>query len=127
MTCGMRWALAGLLLLPACSGGYTGPVSGMLNLSLSSTEGDEGAMLFTVTGGPVDSVEAVGPGVYSARINASSMRVVVTGDLSSGIIARIRIPDERQASLYTAAVGQVALRSTYALREPAGYTITLAP
>jgi hypothetical protein len=126
----VRWALgalAGLLLLPACSGENIGPVAGMLNVSLASPQGDEGAVLFTVTGGPLDTVEAVGHGLYSARIDASTLRVVVTGDLSSGIIARIRIPDDRQASHYTATVSQVAQRSRYTQRDPAGYVIALAP
>jgi hypothetical protein len=127
MSRGVRWGLAGMLLLPACSGEYTGPVTAILNLTLASPQGDEGAVLFTVTGGPVDSVEAVGHGLFSARVDPTTLRVVVTGNLSSGIIARIRIPDGRQASLYSAAIGQVALRSTYAQRDPAGYTIALAP
>jgi hypothetical protein len=124
-----RWALgvAGLLLLPACSGEVIGPVPGVLNLSLIAPQGDEGAVLFTVMGGPVDTVEAVGPGLYSARIDASTLRVVITGDLSSGLIARIRIPDDRLASQYTATVSQVALRSTYTQRDPERYAIALAP
>ena len=126
----VRWALGalvGLLLLPACSGEPVGPAAGILNLSLASPQGDEGAVLFTVTGGPLDTVEAVGHGLYSARIDANTLRVVVTGDLSAGIIARIRIPDERQASDYTAIVSQVALGSSYTQRDPAGYAIALAP
>lgn len=130
MRSGVRWtlgALAGLMLLPACSGDNTGPVAGILNLSLASPQGDEGAVLFAVTGGPVDTVEALGPELHSARIDANTVHVVVTGDLSSGVLARIRIPDDRQASHYTAMVSQVALRATYAQRDPAGYSITLAP
>ena len=124
---GLRWALAGLLLLPACSGEYTGPVSGLLNLSLTSPQGTQGAVLFTVTGGPVEAVEAVGHELYSARIDANTLRVIVVGQLGSGTVAQIRIPDGRQASLYMATVSQVALQSAYAPRDPAGYTIVLAP
>ena len=122
----VRWALAGLLLL-ACSGEYTGPVSGTLNLSLTSPQGAQGAVLFTVSGGPVDTVEAVGYELYSARVDASTWRVIVVGELASGTVAQIRIPDNRQASQYMATVHQVALRSGYAPRDPAGYTIVLAP
>jgi hypothetical protein len=129
MKIGVRRALESLVvvLLAACSGDYTGPTSGGLNLRLASPQGDEGAVLFTVAGGAVDTVEASDHGLYFARLDANTVRVVVTGDLSSGVIARIRIPDDRRASNYTATVSQVALRATYAQRDPAGYSITLAP
>jgi hypothetical protein len=126
MISSVRWALAGLLVL-GCSGEYTGPVAGTLNLSLTSAQGAQGAVLVTVTGGPVDTVEAVGYELYSARVDASTLRVIVVGELGSGTVAQIRIPDNRQASQYRATVSQVALRSTYAPRDPAGYTIVLVP
>ena len=115
--------LSGLLL--SCSSGSTGPSSGKLSVNLTSLHGDEGAVLFTVSGGPVESVEAVNGTVYSAQVDANTLRVVVAGNLSTGSIAHVRIPDVSQASHYTAAVTQVALRSTYALRDPGLYSMTL--
>jgi hypothetical protein len=112
-------------LITSCSGS-TGPASGNLNVQLSSAGGEEGAVLFTVTGGPVDAVEATGGSVYTAEVDPNTIRVVVTGKLGSGPIARIRIADVSQASHYSATVNQVAVRSTYALRDPGQYVITLA-
>jgi hypothetical protein len=114
------------VLLFSCSGG-TGPASGILNVKLSSLRGDDGAVLFTITGGPVESVEAVSGIVHSAQIDANTLRVVITGNLSAGAIARVRIADLTQASHYSAAVNQVAARSTYVQRDPGQYSITLAP
>ena len=126
MTAGARPALMLSVLLFSCWTG-TGPTAGILNVKLSSLRGDDGAVLFTITGGPVEAVEAVSGAVHSARIDANTLRVVITGNLSAGAIARVRIADVTQASRYTAAVNQVAARSTYVPRDPGQYSITLAP
>jgi hypothetical protein len=125
MTRARRVLMLSVLLL-SCSGG-TGPTSGILNVKLSSLRGDDGAVLFTITGGPVESVEAVSSMVHSAQVDANTLRVVITGNLSAGAIARVRIADLTQASHYSAAVNQVAARSTYVQRDPGQYSITLAP
>ena len=121
-----RRALMLSVLLLSCSSG-TGPTAGVLNVKLSSLRGDDGAVLFTISGGPVESVEAVSGAVHSAQIDANTLRVVITGNLSAGAIARVRIADLTQASRYSAAVNQVAARSTYVQRDPGQYSITLAP
>jgi hypothetical protein len=108
MTPRPRYALMLCVLVFSCSSG-TGPTSGILNVQLSSLRGDDGAVLFTITGGPVESVEAVSGTVRSAQINANTLRVVVTGNLS-----------------YSIAVNQVAARSTYVARDPGQYSVTLA-
>ena len=126
MTTRARHALMLSVLLFSCSSG-TGPTAGVLNVKFSSLRSDDGAVLFTVAGGPVESVEAVSGTVRSAQIDANTLRVVITGNLSAGAIARVRIADMTQAWRYTAAVNQVAARSTYVARDPGPYSITLAP
>jgi hypothetical protein len=112
-------------LLAGCSNN-TGPVAATLNVNISSPHHDDGALLLSVHGGPVDSVESVGFRVYSIRA-ADSVKFIVTGNLGSGPIARIHIPDSRQTSRYSARISQVAVRVSYALRDPAAYSITLQP
>jgi hypothetical protein len=128
MTIVRSLAAAGFLsafLLAGCSNN-TGPVGGTLNVSISSPQQDDGALLLTVYGGPVDSVESVGFRIYSIRA-ADSVNFIVTGSLGSGPVARIHIPDGRLASRYSAKVSQVAARVSYTPRDPATYSITLQP
>jgi hypothetical protein len=120
-------AAVGLVLLPSCSSEPDGPTAGILTVTLTTPNSDDGAMLFTLSGGPVDSVEAVGYSVYSARIDGNTLRVIVTGTLGPGPVARIRIPDQRQISGYLAIVNQVAAHTTYQQRDPSGYQLALAP
>ncbi|HEV2085510.1 MAG TPA: hypothetical protein VGR09_10535 [Gemmatimonadales bacterium] len=126
MTTRARPALMLSVLLFSCSSG-AGPTAGVLNVKLSSLRGDDGAVLFTISGGPVESVEAVSGTARSAQIDANTLRVVITGNLSAGAIARVRIADVTQASRYSAAVNQVAARSSYVPRDAGQYSITLAP
>ena len=126
MTAGARCALMSSVLLFSCSSG-TGPTAGILNVKLSSLRGDDGAVLFTIAGGPVESVEAVSGIVHSAQIDANTVRVVITGNLSAGAIARVRIADVTQAARYSTTVNQVAARSSYVPRDPGQYSISLEP
>src|SRR5215210_4422172 len=111
-------------LLAACSGGATAPIGETLNLELSSPSGDDGAVLFTITGGPVQSIDGSGYVIFSARPDANRVRVIMTGRLSPGIIARIRIPDRDQASRYSVTIDQVSSLA-HLEREPAGYALHL--
>jgi hypothetical protein len=119
--------LAGLCSLGACSHDDSGPTAGILNVNLSTPNTDDGALLFTVSGGPVDSVAAPDLRLYSARLDPTTLRVIVMGNLGSGGVARIYIADSRLASNYSATVNQVAARGSYTQRDPAAYTLSLSP
>jgi hypothetical protein len=113
--------------LNGCSGPPLASESGSLEVTLSSPFPDDGALLFTVTGGRVDSVESLGYTVYSSRPEPNTLEVIVTGQLSSGTIARLYIANERLAPAYSARVIQAAARVSYSQRDPAAYGLTLAP
>lgn len=122
----MLTALIGASVVAGCSPEPAGPTAGTLQVTLATPNSDDGALLFTLSGGPIDSVEVDGYGVHSARIDPHTLRVIVTGELHSGPIARIRIADARQLPRYSATINQIAARSTYAQRDPASYSLTLA-
>ena len=113
--------------LNGCSGPPSASESASLAVTLSSPFADDGAVLFTVTGGPVDSVESSGYAVYSSRPEPNTLEVIVTGQLGSGTIARLHIANERLAPAYSARVVQAAARVSYTQRDPAAYGLTLVP
>lgn len=119
-------SVCALILLHGCSNG-TGPTGGALTMTLASPNDDDGAMLLTLSGGPIDSVETTGYKLYSASSRPGSLSLIVTGNLVSGPIARIHIPDTRQASRYIVSIDQVAARAAYTQRDPASYSVSLAP
>jgi hypothetical protein len=116
--------LAAFLL--ACSDDTNSPTAGAMNLNLATPNSDDGGLLFTLAGGPVDSVVATSGRVYSAKVDPNTFRVIIAGNLAGGTIARIYLPDLRRAGEYSATVTQAAARGSYVQRDPAGYTLTLS-
>ena len=123
----LLFLLCSLSALVGCSHDTNEPTAGILKANLASPNTDDGAVLFTVSGGPVDSVVAGGHQVYFALLDATSLRVVVIGEVGSGTLATVYIPDNRLASSYSVTVNQVAARVSYAQRNPASYSLSLAP
>ena len=127
-----RWschgaAVAGVLLLLAGCGGSTGPTAGVLKVNLVTPYADDGGILLTISGGPIDSVEALANRLYTYRVDANSLRVIIAGELAPGTVALIRVPDTREASQYSAVVSQAAARLPYTQRDPALYSVALVP
>lgn len=118
----------------ACGGDHSptepsGPVAGEITVSLVTPNADDGAVLFTISGGPVTSVSAAVPAyqVYSSIPDTSTARVLVTGDLASGAVVRLHVADTRRVAAYRASIAQAASRSTFAQRVLTGYSLTVAP
>jgi hypothetical protein len=118
---------AALGMLTGCSGQPSAPVAATLQVSLSTPFTDDGALFFTVTGGRVDSVDAPGYTLYTSQTDPATLQVILTGNLSPGIVAHVHIPDERVAAQYSASISQVAARETYIERDPASYHLELKP
>jgi hypothetical protein len=125
-------ALASLAILSGCgsdSGTPTTPtpVAGALTATLATPNSNDGALLFTVSGGRVDSVTAGDARLVSTALGAAgATSALVMGTLANGsVVARVWVPDVSAASQYSVSIGQVAARKTYVLQSLTGYRITL--
>ncbi len=121
-----RVALALILTMLACHDDDktvepTGP--GVLELVLTTPNTDDGAVLLTIDGA-VDSVQGT---VYVTFATASptGARIVVTGDIAGGVIARLYVPDVSASDQYLPQLVEVAQRGTFALRPPTSYQLEL--
>lgn len=132
----MRIAALGatLLAIASCGGDKSptepsGPVPGVLNVALTTPNADDGALLLTISGGPVVSVEPASAAyqVYTFTPDTTNVRVLVSGDIAAGALLRIHIADSRRAASYHATIAQAASRTTFAQRALSGYTFTVAP
>jgi hypothetical protein len=117
-------ALVGLAAGCGGSSGPSGPTPGVLTLTLSTPNTGDGAVLFRVTGGTVDSV-AGAPMVADGSYNTvgTTTRIVVAGPITGGVIAHLFVPDVGKVSTYVVTVEQVAVNATFAQRSTAGYSI----
>src|SRR5689334_19363367 len=80
----------------------SGAAAGWVAVDMTTPNGDDGGIMFIVTGGIVDSVRSSYPNVLSRDESATTMRIVVGGNLAAGKIAEIWIPDTRKVAQYSA-------------------------
>jgi len=110
------------------SDGGTGPVAGVLTVSLATPNaGADGAILFSVSGPEALTSVTAGPGlrVFPQPLTTLT-RVAVTGPLTNGAIVTIGVADTRKAAQYAASIQSVAA-SDFQLRSLTGYSLTVSP
>ncbi len=124
-------ALAGAM---SCGGGDstaptplpTGPVAGIFRIQLTTPHSDDGALLFTVSGGPITSADpASGYQVFVAPADANTMRFLVTGNVAGGEVVRLHVPDVSKLAAYRASLSQAASRDTFAPQSLSSYSMTV--
>lgn len=116
--------------LVSCGGGDggppPGPVAGDLTVSYVQGVAEAGAVLITISGGPVTSVTALGGQQLSfASPFANTTKIIVVGTVASGDLFRFHVPDISLATSYTARIDQVADKVTFALIDPSSYNLTV--
>lgn len=133
-------ALAAALGLAGCGGGGGDggpptdpdppppPQEGELVVELTTPNQDDGGVLFTLSGASVDTVVSVVDGYARATASGGAWTVVVTGQLTDGPVAEVRVPDLEAAEAgLEATLEQVAARESWEQRETAGYALELVP
>jgi hypothetical protein len=119
-----------LLALAAACDDSGEPPSRAGDLTVSYFQGgpSAGALLLTITGGEVQNVTAAnGEQVSFASPSPGTTRVVVIGNLGTGTLLRIRVPDVTLASRYVVATDQVADKVTFSLIDPERHPLTISP
>ncbi len=97
---------------------------GWLLVRLTTPNTDDGGILFTISGGSVDSVRSTYPNLFTEK-DSLVTQVVVAGDIVAGGIVEIRVPDLTASGSYVATVDQVATRTTFAQRSPQQYSLAV--
>ena len=100
--------------------------AGWLAVEMTTPNADDAGIMFIVNGGVVDSARSTYPNVLSRSESATSMRVVVGGNLVAGKIAEIWVPDTRKVAQYSATPVEAAASGTFAQRPITGYTLKLS-
>lgn len=111
-------------LLTTCSGSEpAGP--GWLHVRLASPVTDDGGVMFVVRGAPIDSVRSGFADLYTSHVGTSEWEIIVVGNVSSTVVARLWVPDLDAVARYSATVEQVASGVTFAQRAVDGYRLTV--
>ncbi len=129
----MKWLARGILaaMLLAAAGSCSsssGPVAGVLTISLRTPNaGADGAVLLTIAGPQALTSVTAGTGLRAFPQPLSTItKVALTGSLTNGAILTIGVADVGQAAQYTASIQGVAASSDFQLRSLAGYHLTVS-
>jgi hypothetical protein len=103
----------------------TGP--GFLAVVLDSPNATTGALLVTISGGPIDSVRVNQHTFRTAATATNQHQVMVAGTIrDASVIFRFWIPDLGDMSDYRATVDQAAARGIYTQLSLEGYSLRIA-
>jgi len=116
--------LALAAVLATCSGAEpAGP--GWLDVRFVSPTADDGGVMFVVRGAAIDSVRSSFPDLHTVQVDASEWRIIVLGNVSSTVVARLWVPDLDAVARYAVTVEQVASGITFAQRATAPYAMVV--
>ena len=117
----------------SCRDGLTNPdspnpapeakVAGWVSIALTTPNPNDGVVQLSLSGAPIDSLELVGSRGFASLLNGTG-RLLVTGQIASGVVARMWVPDIKATSSYVGTVEAAAARFTYQLQDVSqGYSV----
>ena len=99
---------------------------GFVNITLTTPNSNDGALLLTLSGGAVDSLAATAGTIFFASTGTNTFKVMVAGTIADGPVVRFWMPDRRNVAQYVATLEQAAVRSTYVQQDIGGYSLSIA-
>ncbi len=123
----MMLGCAGLLAL----GCLDGPTAGEVSLVLQTPNQDDGAIAFSITAPAPNEVTGVTAtcdscDAFVARVSATELRAIITGNLAAGQVARVGVLDGSPNQAYRVTVLEISSR-TFTIRSDSGYTLSVRP
>ena len=122
---------AALLVGVSCSDDPVGGVTqaGTVTLRLTTPHADDGAVLFEVSGSPIDSATADNASLrlFTRRAGETTIIGAMVGVVTNGAEVTLHVPDAGAAVGYTAEVLEVADRENALRTSLAGYALTVGP
>jgi hypothetical protein len=107
--------------------GPTGPEAGILEVSLTTPNGNDAAIVLRLTGPGISQVRASDGDHYFHLVESGSgVTVVLVGDLPAGGIVRFSVPDVEAVDSYSAAILEVADESNALRASLSGYEVNVA-
>jgi len=118
-------------LLAGCEDGLTPPQENLglhpvwLDLRLSTSNQGTQALLFQLTGGPIDAVESDDYTLHSNGVMSNDWRGLLVGRMADGVVARIRVPDPSAVAQYRAVIQQVVAQEGFEQQPASDYALTI--
>ncbi len=126
-------ALGVVVMLAGCDGedlppGPPPPPSGpgFLQVLLETPRTNDGALLITLSGGPLDSLRVTQTTtLLTAPPGVNDQQVIIAGDVRAGVVLRFWVPERTNVLGYRAVLDQVATRNDYIQQPLTDYSLTI--
>ncbi len=114
------------LLISGCGDGVIvepAPEAGFMEVYLSGARPQLGAILFTVTGPGIDSLNSASHTLFEGSPSSGTRPVIAVGPLSLGVVLRFWVPDVEGS--YSCLLLEAAERETYRQHDVQDYTLAV--
>ena len=124
-------ALSAVVILASCGEelppGPPPPPSGpgFLRVLLQTPRSNDGALLITLSGGPLDSLRVSGTTLLTAPPGVNDQQLIIAGDVRAGVVLRFWVPERTNVANYRAVLNQVATRADFIQQTLTGYSLTI--
>ncbi|HSG81957.1 MAG TPA: hypothetical protein VLC48_06900 [Gemmatimonadota bacterium] len=128
-----KWIIATAVALVmatgvACDDDSTAPaVAGTFVVSLTTPSTDDGAIMFTISGGAATNPTLLdGTLQLYSSAGTNELTVVIVGDVEAGDLLEFDVPDVAAFDDYSAAIEEVADRTNDLVTPLTGYSLSIA-
>ncbi len=124
-------ALSAVVMLASCGEelppGPPPPPSGpgFLRVLLQTPRSNDGALLITLSGGPLDSLRVSQTTLLTAPPGVNEQQLIIAGDVRAGVVLRFWVPERANVANYRAVLDQVATRRDYIQQSLTDYSLTI--
>ena len=124
------WVVIATSMLVGCENDVTplsseDSVANSLDVRLTGTLEGSSALLFQVVGGPVDSVSSDKYTVFYSEQTSDELQVLLVGELTNDVVARVWVPDPSLSERYSAVLEQSATTEGFEQQSVTGYSLDL--
>ena len=98
---------------------------GFLQVLLETPRSNDGALLITLSGGPLGSLRVSQVTLLTAPPGVNDQQVIIAGDVRAGVVLRFWVPERANVANYRAVLDQVATRRDYIQQSLTGYSLTI--
>ena len=124
------WVVIATCMLVGCENDVTllsseDSVANSLDVRLTGTLEGSSAQLFQVVGGPVDSVSSDKYRVFYSEQTSDELQVLLVGELTNDVVARVWVPDPSLSGQYSAVLEQSATTEGFKQQSVTGYSLNL--
>ncbi len=124
-------ALSAVVMLASCGEelppGPPPPPSGpgFLQVLLQTPRTNDGALLITLSGGPLDSLRVSQTTLLTAPPGVNDQQLIIAGDVRACVVLLFWVPERTNVANYRAVLNQVATRADFIQQSLTDYSLTI--